>query len=327
MSLSKSINVVLEGASVFKVINCSIIYILQENNVVTFTKLSEEAIQTDANAIVFICKAEIKVLNLVVKVLNNLRSKNVFLNILSNKQDNLSFHLFLVPRKTQVCVDYLRDNKVIDFITIRELEIDMIPIDNDLLSLESSNTFTDLYINNDETILKTLAEALLKLEIVYGPFSQIDGLGSASRDLLNLLQEITPSHALSNDIPSKINRLILFDRNVDLASLFVTPLTYEALINEVFFLNHDHDQFLNFDCGALSIQGTIVGKKETNIVSVPLNSNDTLFSEIANYNISVVPRYLKEKSNEIQGLIIIAVMIIQLFTILVQKIVVVVYLK
>lgn len=139
-----------------------------------------------------------------------------------------------------MCVDYLRDNKVIDFITIRELEIDMIPIDNDLLSLESSNTFTDLYINDDETVLKTLAEALLKLEIVYGPFGQIDGLGSASRNLLNLLQEITPSHALSNDIPSKINRLILFDRSVDLASLFVTPLTYEALINEVFFLFHHY---------------------------------------------------------------------------------------
>ena len=44
-----------------------------------------------------------------------------------------------------------------------------------------------------------------------------------------------------------------------------------------------------------------MGKKDNMMTTIPLNSNDSLFAEIANYNISVLPRYLKEKSNEIQG--------------------------
>lgn len=45
-----------------------------------------------------------------------------------------------------------------------------------------------------------------------------------------------------------------------------------------------------------------MGKKEGTSVSVPMNSNDMVFSEIADYNISVIPSYLKKKSLEVQGL-------------------------
>ena len=34
-----------------------------------------------------------------------------------------------------------------------------------------------------------------------------------------------------------------------------------------------------------------------------MNSNDMLFCEIADYNISFIPKFLKEKSHEVQGAI------------------------
>lgn len=58
---------------------------------------------------------------------------------------------------------------------------------------------------------------------------------------------------------------------------------------------------MQFDSGMLTIRGNLIGKKEDKLVSIPLNTNDSLFSEIADMNISVLPRYLKEKSNEVQG--------------------------
>lgn len=126
-----------------------------------------------------------------------------------------------------------------NYITIHELDIDLIPIDNDLLSFEYDSTFFDLYLNQDETILKTLTETLLKLQVVFGPFKTIDGFGKNSRSVLNLLQELNSPNLLSNDSPSQISRLILMDRTVDLISLFITPLTYEALIHRV-FLSYDY---------------------------------------------------------------------------------------
>ena len=122
---------------------------------------------------------------------------------------------------------------MLPFITIHEIDSDSIPIDNDLLSLEYNSSFLDLFVNNDETVMKTLVDAILKIEIVFGPFKQIDGFGKNSRNFLNLLQECYPTNILSNENPSQINQLLLIDRTVDLASLFITPLTYESLIHEV----------------------------------------------------------------------------------------------
>ena len=48
------------------------------NNVVNLTKLTEEAIQTDAEAVVFICKSEIKAMELVAKTMQNMKSASVF---------------------------------------------------------------------------------------------------------------------------------------------------------------------------------------------------------------------------------------------------------
>ena len=47
------------------------------NNVVNLTKLTEEPMQTDAEAVVFICKSEIKAMELVVKTMQNMKSASV----------------------------------------------------------------------------------------------------------------------------------------------------------------------------------------------------------------------------------------------------------
>lgn len=143
----------------------------------------------------------------------------------------MKFHLLLIPRKTQLSIDFLRKQKVLPLVQIHELDIDLIPIDNDLLSFEHKTAFLDLYLRDDETILKTIAETLLKLEVLYGPFKQMDAFGDLSASILDLMEELKPSSIQSKD--SKINRVILLDRSVDLASLFVTPLTYEGLIHKV----------------------------------------------------------------------------------------------
>lgn len=167
---------------------------------VTFIKLTGEAVVTEARSIVFICRTDKQALDMVIEVMKTLRAK----------ESGYSFHLFMVPRETQMATQHLRDNKVYDFLTIREIDMDLIPIDNDILSMELDDAFTQLYCDNDLSSLKTVAEALLKLQVLYGPFKTMDAIGEKSESVLRLLQSSQPSQLFDDVI---VARSVLPNRN------------------------------------------------------------------------------------------------------------------
>ena len=64
--------------------------------------------------------------------------------------------------------------------------------------------------------------------------SEIHGIGDEAIHIMELLQK---QKKLAHASPSgklPVRHLILLDRSTDFTSLFVTPLTYEGLIDEVF---------------------------------------------------------------------------------------------
>lgn len=118
---------------------------------------------------------------------------------LRKERNDYSFHLFFVPRETQRAVQYLRDHKVYEFLSLRELHLDMIPIDNDILSMELEDSFGELYCDKDGTCLKTLADALLELQIIYGPFKTIDTIGNYSETVMRIMQAKKPSQFFTKE--------------------------------------------------------------------------------------------------------------------------------
>jgi hypothetical protein len=82
-----------------------------------------------------------------------------------------------------------------------------------------------------------------------------------------------------------------------------TPLTYEALIDEVVGIQNSS---VTVDRAMLGEDDTAAGKKKEEkkelppTVTIPLNSNDKLYDDIRDYNISILGRYLSEKSREIR---------------------------
>ncbi len=118
---------------------------------------------------------------------------------LRKERNNYSFHLFFVPRETQRAVQYLRDHKVYEFLSLRELHLDMVPIDNDILSMELEDSFGELYCDKDGTCLKTLADSLLELQIIYGPFKTIDTIGNYSETVMRIMQAKKPSQFFTKE--------------------------------------------------------------------------------------------------------------------------------
>ena len=80
-----------------------------------------------------------------------------------------------------------------DYFEVHELQIDLIAIDNDILSMECPSTFIGTYLNNSQEDMKNMARALLKLQVLYGVFPMIDLIGSKAKSIHTLMQSITPS--------------------------------------------------------------------------------------------------------------------------------------
>lgn len=140
-------------------------------------------------------------MKLVVSVINQLRGENVGVCGLCVMQVSYSFYILLVPYRTQLAVQFLRDSKLYEFVTLYDLEINLIPTDNDLISMEITNSLSSIYLKHDYTPLKDIARAVLKLQVLYGAFRSFHSIGPLSRSVLNLMKELQPDDdSLSVDL-------------------------------------------------------------------------------------------------------------------------------
>lgn len=131
-----------------------------------------------------------------------------------------------MPFRNYLAIQYLRDCKIYDFVSVFDLEMNLIPIDNDLLSMEHTGSFSDLYITRNYFSLKELARALLKLQVLYGPFRSIDSLGLLSRSVVDLMRELRPEEpVLSVRLVSYLHSRTFLPCSIDLFSSTVLSIS------------------------------------------------------------------------------------------------------
>ena len=78
-------------------------------------------------------------------------------------------------------------------VDVRALKLDTIPIDTDLVSMELPDSFMDLIIRGSESVLKPMAQTLLKLQVLFGPFPTVQCIGRNARSLYTLTKSLSPS--------------------------------------------------------------------------------------------------------------------------------------
>jgi vacuolar protein sorting-associated protein 33A len=159
----------------------------------------------------------------------------------------LRVKVFFVPKRTVMVHHVLRENGIVDDGTVRDpntvaatiedLEIDLFPLDNDVLSMEMPTVYRDLFLDGDLSILKTIARTLVKLQSAFtGQIPNLYGKGAMARKVLEMMKRMKAdidSDYLS-EIPTTIDTLVVVDRGVDLLTPFMTQLTYEGIIAEEF---------------------------------------------------------------------------------------------
>ncbi|PRW45043.1 vacuolar -sorting-associated 33-like protein [Chlorella sorokiniana] len=199
------------------------------------------------------------------------------------------FSLLLMPRRSAVAEQLLEEQGILGDVAIRDLPLDWVPLDEDLLSLELPGAFKELTVDRDRSSLFYVARALHGLQQQWGTIPHVKGKGDAAAAVQRIMSRMRLEQG--RDAPAAgtdgVDTLILLDRTVDMATPMCTQLTYEGLLDEVFGLS----------CGQCKTEAE-GGQGQRKVTG--LNSSDAVFRETRDRFYVGARRWLNETLRTIQ---------------------------
>ncbi|EKX32767.1 vacuolar protein sorting 33B, partial [Guillardia theta CCMP2712] len=145
------------------------------------------------------------------------------------------YRVCMFPRKTTMCERVLEEEGVFDDISLTDFDLGFIPIDDNLISLEMSDAFRELKLHQDMTNLFDAAKAIMQLQVLCGIIPVIKGKGENAKVVADMLIKLREEVGREDEVVESeltIDELILVDRELDLVTPMLTPLSYEGLIDE-----------------------------------------------------------------------------------------------
>lgn len=193
-------------------------------------------------------------------------------------------------------------------VNVAELPLSFFPLENDVLSLELTDAFKDLYLSKDVTPNFLVAKALMEIQQNHGLFPRVIGKGDNAKRVADLLTRMR-QEALAGEESSEGNRVgltpsttnesvIIIDREVDFVTPLLTQLTYEGLIDEVFQIQNNQTKVDSTIVGqpAQSSAATSQGRKRT----IQLDSSDKLYNQLRDANFAIVGSLLNKVARKLQ---------------------------
>lgn len=108
--------------------------------------------------------------------------------IMTNKmnKDEKTYFLIFTPRRTFLCKEALEREGVFAEVTLMNFNFDLMPLENDLLSMQLENVPRELYLDSDTSSLVSVAEAIQRIQLMYGHIPHIIGKGPAAKVISEL---------------------------------------------------------------------------------------------------------------------------------------------
>ena len=156
------------------------------------------------------------------------------LQMSNNIQKGLIFHVIFMPKLLKEVDIYLEEEGAHGKLNIHEYLWEMIPMDYDLLSLELNQFFGRTFKDEESSLLPSVAQSLLGIQQLFGQIKNRVAIGKHSVTVIDQLEILESCQQVSSGVSREISTLIVVDRSLDYASALLSPLTYEALLNEVF---------------------------------------------------------------------------------------------
>lgn len=287
---------------------------LRQNAVDKVFKLQASPVISDTRNRVYIIRPSIEEVRLVADQINS------YLNQDDDKFGpvDIRFWIIFVPKLVHYCDLALEEEGVYEYVSILECPLGLIPLEYDVYSLEDETIFKTLFLNKDTTPLSDIVSSILQLQYLSGNILDVHGQGKLAKIVADKLDQANLSFPykpkLSSDQVSvspvvsdglRFNEsdksgerfppftdLYLIDRDSDYASVLLSQLNYEGILDETF----------SICCNKLEFSTTATqGEEEKTTIKHSLSSeSDPIYRNIRDNHFSTVFSLLKTKNHEMK---------------------------
>ncbi|KAG6964941.1 hypothetical protein JG688_00007464 [Phytophthora aleatoria] len=270
--------------------------VLKDHGVKDFHAFGK-TVKTSCEFVLFLVRPSVRAMRYVAKYIRDLGADK------SSSSSKKRFHLYYVSRRTLVCDEVLKKEGVFGSLSVGEYKLDLIPFDDDVLTLELDACFKEFYVDGDKTNLHTIAASLIKLQTVFGMIPHVKYKGAMAKVIYQMMAHFRREQEVAGNpigvLDPEIDTVVLIDRNVDLVTPMCSPMTYEGLLDEILGITHG---FITVDAELIADDdGPNSGNSNRPAqVSVPLNSNDKLYAEVRDYHVERLGMNLQQQAREIR---------------------------
>jgi hypothetical protein len=191
---------------------------VNQNNIYNLEQVNEQSI-------LFITQPDLPIFQKIVEV------QFLISSFIKGIESNIIF----IPGESYNIIEFMISNDLINRFNIYSFYVNILPLDNDLLSLEKDDCFKEIYIDKNLTSISELASAFVKIESCFGKVKYKYIKGDNSKIFETLVNEKEKENDLKTT--DEILGMIVLDRSVDFLTTLTNNYTYEGLIDEFFGIN------------------------------------------------------------------------------------------
>ncbi|NWQ68731.1 VP33B protein, partial [Neopipo cinnamomea] len=200
------------------------------------------------------------------------------------------YKIIFSPQKFYACEMVLEEEGVFGDVTCDEWSFYLLPLDEDIISMELPEFFRDYFLEGDHRWINPVARALQLLNSLYGPFRKAYGIGRCAKMSHELWRDLEEeSEGEGQGRKPEIGHVFLMDRDVDYVTALCSQVVYEGLVDDTFRIK----------CGSVDFGPDVTSSDKS--IKVLLNAQDKVFSQIRNEHFSSVFGFLSQKSRNLQA--------------------------
>lgn len=251
---------------------------LKQHEVDKLYKVEHKAVVSSADQLCFLIRPRIQTIKWICEVVNADKAVG----------RTRQYKIIFTPQKFFACEAVLEEQGVFGDVSCDQWDFLLLPVDDDIISLELPEFFTHTFMWGDLRWVRTVGSALHLLHSLFGPFSKVYGIGRIAKMVYESFRTLLEEEETRTRGDAQIGAVFIIDRDVDLVTPLCSQVVYEGLVDDVFRIK----------CGCVEFPPDVSSSEKS--VKVMLNSQDKVFDEIRNEHFSNVFGFLSQKARTLQ---------------------------
>ncbi|XP_075711377.1 vacuolar protein sorting-associated protein 33B [Rhinoderma darwinii] len=253
--------------------------ILKQHDVDKLYKLENKPIYTNSDQLCFLIRPRVKHVKYIANLVNADKKAGV----------SRKYKIIFSPQKFYTCDMILEQEGVYGDVTSDEWSFYLLPLDDDIISMELPEFYRDYFLEGDQRWIGTVARALHLLNSIFGPLSKVHGIGRCAKMAYQMWKELLEDEEIVlKERKPDLGLVFMIDRDVDYITPLCSQVVYEGLVDDIFQIK----------CGSVEFGPEVTSSDKS--VKILLNSQDKVFGQIRNEHFSNVFSFLSQKARNLQ---------------------------